>query len=70
MELVQHVNGLGISILMIEHVMKAVMKLSHRMYVLSFGQLIATGTPQEIVGNPAVIQAYLGTRGSQEVNVC
>ncbi len=54
-ELVQHVNGLGISILMIEHVMKAV---------------IATGTPQEIVGNPAVIQAYLGTRGSQEVNVC
>ena len=69
-ELVQHVNGLGISILMIEHVMKAVMKLSHRMYVLSFGQLIATGTPQETVGNPAVIQAYLGTRGSQEVNVC
>lgn len=69
-ELVQHVNDLGISILMIEHVMKAVMKLSHRMYVLSFGQLIATGTPQEIAENPVVIEAYLGKIGRKEAKTC
>lgn len=69
-ELVQHVNDLGVTILMIEHVMKAVMKLSHRMYVLSFGQLIAEGTPQEIVENPVVIEAYLGKMGRKEAEKC
>ena len=65
-ELVKHVNELGITILMIEHVMKAVMRLSHRLYVLSFGKLIAEGTPQEIVENPTVIEAYLGKLGQKE----
>lgn len=65
-ELVKHVNELGVTILMIEHVMKAVMRLSHRLYVLSFGKLIAEGTPQEIVENPTVIEAYLGKLGQKE----
>ena len=69
-ELVRHVNDLGVTILMIEHVMKAVMKLSHRMYVLSFGQLIAEGTPQEIAENPVVIEAYLGKIGRKEAAKC
>lgn len=69
-ELVRHVNELGVTILMIEHVMKAVMNLSHRMYVLSFGQLIAEGTPQEIVANPVVIEAYLGKIGQKEAVKC
>ena len=69
-ELVRHVNEMGVTILMIEHVMKAVMRLSHRLYVLSFGKLIAEGTPQEIVENPVVIEAYLGKLGQKEAGPC
>ena len=44
-DLIRQVNQSGVTILMIEHVMRAVMSLSDRMYVLSFGKLIAEGTP-------------------------
>jgi branched-chain amino acid transport system ATP-binding protein len=53
-------NEEGITIIMIEHIMRAVMRFSSRIVVLDAGQTIAEGTPEEIVRNPAVEKAYLG----------
>lgn len=62
MEVIRRVNARGVSILVIEHVMKAIMGISHRIFVMHHGQKIAEGTPQEIAGDERVIQAYLGER--------
>jgi branched-chain amino acid transport system ATP-binding protein len=51
----------GITFIVIEHHMRAIMNLCERIIVLSFGQIIAEGAPQEISANPEVISAYLGT---------
>jgi branched-chain amino acid transport system ATP-binding protein len=50
----------GITILLIEHVMRAVMALALRVIVMHHGQVIAQGTPDEVTRNPAVIESYLG----------
>lgn len=50
----------GVTIIMIEHVMKAIMNLSDQIFVLEYGQQIAQGKPEEVVRNPRVIEAYLG----------
>jgi branched-chain amino acid transport system ATP-binding protein len=50
----------GVTIVLIEHVMRAVMALAHRIVVLHHGQVVAAGEPQEIVRHPAVLACYLG----------
>lgn len=64
MTLIRDIRNRGVTIFMIEHIMKAVMGLSDRILVLNFGELIAQGTPDQISKNKAVIEAYLGAEGS------
>ena len=51
----------GVTIIWVEHVVKAIMAVVERIVVLNFGEVIAAGTPAEIAANDAVIEAYLGT---------
>jgi branched-chain amino acid transport system ATP-binding protein len=62
MSLIQKVRESGVTILVIEHVMKAIMGLCDRILVLHHGQRIALQTPNEIINNEQVIKAYLGER--------
>ncbi|MEJ2723871.1 MAG: ABC transporter ATP-binding protein [Deltaproteobacteria bacterium] len=62
MELVTRIRDKGISVLMIEHVMKAIMNVCERILVLHHGQKIAEGTPQEIATSRTVIKVYLGEK--------
>jgi branched-chain amino acid transport system permease protein len=59
-EIIRRVRDTGVSVLMIEHIMQATMSLSDRIVVISSGCLLVEGTPQEVVNNPQVIEAYLG----------
>jgi branched-chain amino acid transport system ATP-binding protein len=59
-QMILDIRTQGITIIMIEHLMKAVMNVSDRILVLDYGEQIAEGTPQEIANHPKVIEAYLG----------
>jgi branched-chain amino acid transport system ATP-binding protein len=60
LEILMVLNGRGVAVIMIEHIMRAVMRFSERIVVLDAGKKIAEGTPDEIVQNPDVERAYLG----------
>lgn len=59
-KLITKIRDTNITIIIVEHIVKAVTRVSDRIYVLNMGQLIADGTPDEIVNNPEVIKVYLG----------
>lgn len=62
MELIRKIRDSGVTILMVEHVMRVIMGLSHRVLVLHHGETIAIGDPQAVSRDPVVLKAYLGAR--------
>ena len=69
MELVRKIRDKGITVIMIEHVMKAIMNICERIIVLDHGKKIAEGTPEEISKSKTVIEIYLGSEGKLMLEV-
>jgi len=65
--IVRAIRAAGVTLLLTEHVMQAVMSLAERVYVLNDGRIIAEGSPAAIVENPRVVEAYLGRGAAQRL---
>jgi branched-chain amino acid transport system ATP-binding protein len=64
-DLIKKIRDKGITILIVEHIMKVIMTISDRIHAINFGQTIAQGSPKEVANNPAVVEAYLGEEYAQ-----
>ena len=64
-ELIKNIRDSGVTIIIVEHIMKVIMTISHRVHAISFGQTIAEGTPRQVANNAAVLEAYLGKEYAQ-----
>jgi branched-chain amino acid transport system ATP-binding protein len=64
--LVRRIAGGGVTVVLVEHDMRLVMRLSDRVHVLNHGRTLAEGRPAEVRLNPAVVEAYLGHHGAEE----
>jgi branched-chain amino acid transport system ATP-binding protein len=64
-ELVRAIHAQGVTLVIVEHIMEVILSLAERVLVFNEGHVIASGTPQAVVNDPAVIEAYLG-RGRQK----
>jgi len=59
-QLIREIRQRGVTIIVVEHIMKVVMSISHRIHAINYGQTITEGTPEEVANNKEVIEAYLG----------
>lgn len=61
-------DDLGITIIIVEHIMKVIMSISDRIHAIAYGSTIAEGSPKQVAANPTVVEAYLGSEFSMEDN--